>query len=52
MFVMMGLSAVIPVIHGVKMYGMKQMEDQMGLWWVVGQGALYILGAVIYAVSV
>ena len=27
------------------------MEEQMGLWWLVTQGALYISGAIIYAVS-
>ena len=51
MFIMMGLSAVFPVIHGLRMYGYAQMERQIGLSWVVSQGALYILGALIYAVS-
>lgn len=51
MFVMMGLSAVFPVIHGLHRYGAEQMESQIGLSWLVSQGALYILGAVIYAVS-
>lgn len=51
MFVAMGLSAVFPVLHGVQIYGVKQLEQQIGLWWLVGQGALYILGAVLYAVS-
>lgn len=52
MFVLMGLSAVVPVIHGLRLYGYKQMESQMGLSWVVSQGALYILGAAIYAVRI
>lgn len=51
MFVMMGLSAVIPVVHGVKLYGIAQMRAQMSLFWVVLQGFLYILGASLYAVS-
>lgn len=51
MFVAMGLSAVIPIIHGVFLYGVTQLQVQMGLSWVVSQGALYILGAAIYAVS-
>ena len=50
MFSAMGLSAVVPVLHGLKMYGRKQLELQMGLSWVVSQGILYILGAAIYAV--
>jgi adiponectin receptor len=51
MFVAMGLSAVFPVIHGMKMYGIENMRDRIGLSWLVLQGALYILGAGLYAVS-
>ena len=47
----MGLSAVFPVLHGLKVYGIEKMNDQIGLTWLVGQGVLYILGAGIYAVS-
>ncbi len=50
MFVAMGLSAVAPILHGLKLYGYKQLEDQMGLSWVVLEGVLYITGAVLYAV--
>ncbi|PGH23372.1 hypothetical protein AJ80_02625 [Polytolypa hystricis UAMH7299] len=52
MFISMGLSAVLPVLHGLSKYGFDQMRDQMGLVWVVLQGFLYILGAVIYAARV
>lgn len=51
MFVAMGLSAVFPVLHGLQRYGYRQMEQQISLSWMVGQGALYIAGAAIYAVS-
>ncbi|KAI5361007.1 hypothetical protein Slin14017_G091820 [Septoria linicola] len=51
MFIMMGLSAVVPVLHGLKLYGLAQMEKQIGLTWLVSMGVLYITGAVIYAVS-
>lgn len=50
MFVLMGLSAVVPVIHGLQLYGYERLERQMGLSWLVGQGVLYIAGAAIYAV--
>ena len=50
MFVAMGLSAVFPVIHGVLMYGLTQMNSRIGLPWLVLQGALYIFGAGLYAV--
>lgn len=52
MFVLLGLSAIFPIIHGVAVFGFVQMRRQMGLEWVVLQGALYILGAVIYAMRV
>lgn len=49
MFVGMGLCAVFPVLHGLKLYGLAQMRQQIGLPWLVLQGALYIIGAGIYA---
>jgi adiponectin receptor len=51
MFVAMGLSAVFPVLYGIELYGIENMLQKMGLYWVVLQGFLYILGAAIYAVS-
>jgi adiponectin receptor len=51
MFVGMGISAVVPVLDGISVYGLQQMRRQMGLVWVVLQGALYIFGAGLYAVS-
>lgn len=50
MFVAMGLSAVFPVLHGLLLYGIQQMNRRIGLSWVVLQGFLYVLGAAIYAV--
>ncbi len=50
MFIAMGLSAMFPVLHGLKMYGIQQMNDQIGLFWVVFQGFFYVLGACLYAV--
>lgn len=51
MFVSMGLSAIVPVLHGVSKYGVAQLEKQIGLSWLVAQGVLYVAGAAIYAVS-
>jgi hypothetical protein len=51
MFVAMGLSAVFPTLDGLATYGWEQMQRQIGLFWLVLQGALYILGAGLYAVS-
>jgi adiponectin receptor len=51
MFVLMGLSAVFPVLHGLRMHGFEDMVGRIGLNWLVLQGFLYILGAGLYAVS-
>lgn len=47
----MGLSAVVPVLHGLKLYGLQEMNDRISLVWLVTQGFLYVLGAGLYAVS-
>ncbi|EGC40947.1 hemolysin-III family protein [Histoplasma capsulatum var. duboisii H88] len=52
MFVSMGLSAVFPVLHGVSIFGVELMLKQIGLFWLVLQGALYIIGAAVYAAQV
>jgi adiponectin receptor len=52
MFVLMGLSAVFPVLHGIRLYGIEYMREAVGLDWVVLQGLLYISGAAIYAARV
>ncbi|KAK4247928.1 hemolysin-III related-domain-containing protein [Corynascus novoguineensis] len=50
MFVGLGLSGVIPVLHGLSFYGYRELDERMGLSWVLLQGALYISGAFLYAV--
>ncbi|KAI0176405.1 hemolysin-III related-domain-containing protein [Hypoxylon sp. FL1284] len=45
MFVGLGLSGVIPVCHGLSIYGYKSLDERMGLNWVLFQGSLYIFGA-------
>jgi adiponectin receptor len=52
MFVLMGLSAVIPMVHGIRVYGYAYMRDAAGMNWVVFQGALYIIGAGLYAARI
>lgn len=49
MFVAMGLSAALPVLHGVYLFGIPKMNRTISLPHVVTQGALYIAGAVLYA---
>lgn len=52
MFVLMGLSAVFPVLHGIKLYGAEHLRKSVGLDWVVFQGILYIAGAGLYAARI
>jgi adiponectin receptor len=49
MFVAMGLSAAFPVLHGVYLFGIPKMNRTISLPYVVTQGILYIVGAVLYA---
>ncbi|GKT63264.1 hemolysin-III channel protein [Colletotrichum tofieldiae] len=49
MFVALGTSGVIPVLHGATIYGRDEMEARMSLSWVVLHGAMYIFGAFLYA---
>ncbi|KAH7035240.1 hemolysin-III related-domain-containing protein [Microdochium trichocladiopsis] len=48
-FVGLGASGVVPVCHALGMYGYRQLDEQMGLSWVLLQGGLYIFGAFLYA---
>jgi len=48
-FILLGLSAVVPVTHLAITHGLEGMLVDMGLAWLVLSGALYIVGALIYA---
>lgn len=52
MFVAMGLSAVLPVLNALQMYDVAVLQDSIGLNWMILQGALYILGAGLYAARI
>ena len=52
MFVAMGLSAVFPVAHGVRIFGVDYMNKTIALPWLVTHGILYIVGAAIYAARI
>lgn len=49
MFVGLGLSGIIPILHGLSMYGFRALNERMGLVWVMLEGAMYIFGAFLYA---
>lgn len=50
-FVGLGVSGIVPVCHGLSIYGYRGLDERMGLNWVLLQGLLYILGAFLYGVS-
>lgn len=48
-FVFTGLSGLIPIIHGIVMFGFMQMAKQSGLFYFLAEGGLFLIGAVVYA---
>ncbi|BGP12747.1 hypothetical protein JCM10213v2_000664 [Rhodosporidiobolus nylandii] len=48
-FIALGLSAVFPVGHAVIRYGLKGASTAISLPWLALGGALYIVGALLYA---
>ncbi|KAI9899712.1 hypothetical protein N3K66_006173 [Trichothecium roseum] len=48
-FVALGLSGVVPVVHGVRLHGYAVLDRRMSVSLVILHGALYIFGAVLYA---
>ncbi|CAO1638352.1 unnamed protein product [Sympodiomycopsis kandeliae] len=51
-FLALGLSAVVPVAHGMYLYGYEILKLTMGLNYLVASGALYVAGALLYAMRV
>lgn len=49
MFIALGLSAVIPIIEAVWNRGLYRVKLEMSLGYCATQGALYIVGACLYA---
>ncbi|RKF80992.1 ADIPOR-like receptor SPBC12C2.09c [Golovinomyces cichoracearum] len=49
MFIGLGLSAVFPVLHGIKIFGLEIMRSRIGLTGLLLEGFFYISGASIYA---
>ncbi|CAG8534513.1 2319_t:CDS:2 [Funneliformis mosseae] len=51
LFLAMGLSAIVPLVHAVVIYGIQLCFDVISLKWLLLMGALYVVGAVIYGAS-
>ncbi|CDZ98413.1 Predicted membrane proteins, contain hemolysin III domain [Phaffia rhodozyma] len=48
-FLSLGLSAILPVSHNLYAYGLERAQREMGLKYLLGSGALYVVGALNYA---
>lgn len=51
MFVAEGLTTVIPVLHALTIFSVDELRGRIGLFWLMLEGAFYLLGAGLYAVS-
>lgn len=51
-FLVLGLSAVVPVAHVLHLYGYRTMTHTMGLRFLILSGALYVVGACLYAARI
>jgi predicted membrane channel-forming protein YqfA (hemolysin III family) len=50
LFLLLGLSAVLPVSHVVYSYGFNRARSEIGLGYLLESGGLYVVGALTYAV--
>ncbi|OSD01469.1 HlyIII-domain-containing protein [Trametes coccinea BRFM310] len=48
-FIFLGLSGILPVMHGLVTHGFYTLCYEMGFGWLLVAGALYISGALLYA---
>ncbi|TPX08169.1 uncharacterized protein E0L32_001935 [Thyridium curvatum] len=48
-FVGTGFSGLVPIIHGIKAYGINRMIQMSGLPYYFGEGGLFLLGVIIYS---
>lgn len=52
MFVLFGLSGVLPVLVAIHMYGWSTAKDRASIQWLILEGAFYIGGALLYAMRI
>ncbi|KAN0060360.1 hypothetical protein ACQY0O_007689 [Thecaphora frezii] len=51
-FLVLGLSAIFPVLHVINVYGYETITQTMGLRFLLTSGALYVVGAVLYMLRI
>lgn len=47
-----GLSALAPLLHGIALFGVMQMNKQSGMPYYLGEGFLLIVGALFYTMRI
>jgi adiponectin receptor len=52
LYLLLGLSSFLPIIHGICLYGVEDMNHRMGLSYYLGLGAFHGTGAMLYATRV
>jgi len=48
-FIALGLSAIVPISHGLIVHGLTKVRHEMGFGWLLPSAGLYISGALLYA---
>ncbi|KAI0366813.1 HlyIII-domain-containing protein [Pilatotrama ljubarskyi] len=48
-FILLGLSGIIPTLHGLVAHGFYTLCYEMGFGWLLASGAMYLVGALLYA---
>ncbi len=51
LFVLLGLSGLVPVLHGVALYGYQVAKETVSLDLILAMGAMYLLGYKIVFIS-
>ena len=51
-FMAMGASGVLPLIHGTQIYGWFELQRVFGARWLILEGLFYITGTLIYMAQV
>lgn len=49
MFILFGLSGVLPIVLGIRKFGFEEVNQRTSLIWLALEGVFYISGAVMYA---
>ena len=51
-FLALGCSGIIPIIHMMAIYGIQRGSQQGAVGWLIVMGLCYIIGAILYALRV